>query len=147
MGTEVRLKASSKSKKAITSGHIITKQYDGGDASLIKKYSRVHVSYSIGGTGNSPLTLQYKIDDNSQWSSLEPEPNNPYVVSVSSKLRFKRTNGKLSTAELIIPGKAKGRSISLRFSLDQSLIGLVTTDFNDFILSDVTFTFRTIMRK
>ena len=145
MGTEIRLVSSAKERKSISSGYIVTKQYDGGDASLIKTYSRVHVSYSIAGLGISPLTIAYKIDDSSQWKPLDPEPKNPHVVTNSSRTKFKRTNGKLSTAELIIPGKVKGRSISLRFRLDQT--GAEGTDFNDFILSDVTFTFRPIMRK
>ncbi len=145
MGTEIRLVSSSKAKKNITSGYVITKQYDGGDASLIKTYSRVHVSYSIADTGISPLTVSYKVDDSIQWKPLLPEPKNPHVVTNSSRTKFKRTNGRLSTAELIIPGKVKGRSISLRFRLDQT--GAEGTDFNNFILSDVTFTFRAIMRK
>ena len=76
MGIEIRLKSSSKTKKEISKGHIITKEYDGGDATIIKKYSRVHVSYSIEGVGASPLTVEYKIDDESQWNSLDPEPTN-----------------------------------------------------------------------
>jgi len=145
MATEIRLASTSKTRKSITSGYIVTKEYDGGDASLVKKYSRVHVSYSIAGLGNSPLTLAYKIDDSGQWKPLEPEPKNPHVVTSSGRTKFKRTNGKLSTAELIIPGKAKGRSISLRFRLDNT--GADSADFDDFILSDITFTFRVIMRK
>lgn len=145
MGTEIRLKALSKSKKNITSGHIVTKQYDGGDASLIKTYSRVHVTYSLSGTGASPLTALYKIDDESQWREFNPEPKNSFVVKRSNKTKFKRTNNKLSTAELIIPGKAKGRSISIRFEIDST--GQESNNFEGFILSDITFTFRPIMRK
>tara|TARA_R100000995_G_C3415264_1_gene91248 strand:+ start:61 stop:498 length:438 start_codon:yes stop_codon:yes gene_type:complete len=145
MGIEIRLKSSAKNKKAINKGYIVTKQYDGGDASIIKKYSRIHVSYAIDGIGASPLTVAYKIDDQSQWKSLDPEPTNNHVVTRSSRTKFKRTNGLLSTAELIIPGKAKGRSIALRFRLDS--VGQQGSEFENFILSDVTFTFRPIMRK
>tara|TARA_R100000781_G_scaffold111591_2_gene78156 strand:- start:205 stop:645 length:441 start_codon:yes stop_codon:yes gene_type:complete len=146
MGVEIRLKSSAKTKKSISTGHFTTKEYDGGDASLIKKYSRIHVTYSIDGLGTSALAVNYKIDGKSQWRSVDPEPTNPHVVHRSGITHFNRTNGLQSTAELVIPGKAKGRGIALRFRLipvgaDNPL------DFENFILADITFTFRPIMRK
>tara|TARA_B100000902_G_C27313191_1_gene919660 strand:- start:828 stop:1262 length:435 start_codon:yes stop_codon:yes gene_type:complete len=144
MGTEIRLKATSRTKKDITSGTLETKMYDGGDASLIKKYSRIHITYSIDGVGASPLEIHYKTDDNYQWKTLEPSPNNPNAIK-NTHTKLKRTGGKLSTAELIIPGKAKARSIAVRLYL--RITGADGTDFKNFKLSDITFTFRTIIRK
>lgn len=150
MPNNIILKASSKLRKNLTRGTVVTKDYDGGDSSLIKSYSHVHVSYKINGIGISPLECWYRIES-SNWKRLEAVATNPFsvqtgVTSTNSGIaKFKRTNGSVNTAEFKLPRKEKGRSISLKFYL--STIGAEGTSFEGFVLSDITFTFRTIARK
>lgn len=150
MGIEIRLKSSSKSRKEILSGDIITKHYDGGDASLLKKYSRLNVTYKIDGSGASPLVVSYKIDDESQWKNFNDDPDNPYsslraTPSLGKVPRFMRTNGLYKNAEWVFPRNSKGKTVSIKFYLD--LEGANGAGFENFKLSDVTFTFRPVMRK
>lgn len=144
MPNNIILKASSSSLSNLTEASLVTKEYDGGDASLIKSYSRVNITYSIDGSGVSPLQVRYKIED-SGWKYLVPDPLNRYSELRSNKPKFLRTHNYLRTAVFKLPTKELGRSISLKLEL--SSIGSEGADFKKFILSDISFTFRTINRK
>jgi hypothetical protein len=144
MPNNIILKASSPSLSSLTEAVFITKEYDGGDASLKKSYSRVNVTYSMEGSGVSPLQIKYRIEGSS-WKYLVPDPVNRYSVLKSSRPKFLRTHNHLKTAVFKFPEKEVGRSISLKLEL--STIGQESADFEKFILSDITFTFRIINRK
>tara|TARA_R110000803_G_scaffold50764_1_gene105183 strand:- start:4375 stop:4809 length:435 start_codon:yes stop_codon:yes gene_type:complete len=138
------LKASSPNESELTNVLLVTKEYDGGDSSLVKSYSRVNVSYAINGSGISPLTIKYKTAGGN-FKNLISVPSSYYSTQVGLEAKFKRTNGIFQTAEFDFPSQTRGKSLTLKLIL--SSIGSEGSTFTKFKLSDITFTFRLIKRK
>jgi len=142
----ISLKLSSKSMKDVNQAYMITKSYDMGDPTLIKKFSMCYVTYKMDNHGVSPLEVKYKIDNSPLWSSFNDDPHNTNSILNGSALKLKRTSGLTKTASFIFPDPSKGRKVSIKLVYVESNYSH-STEIKNFELSDISFTFRAIQRK
>ena len=138
----IQLRATSKKPKEVNFANLVTKSFDMGDVSLVKKFSRVNVSYKMEGTGPSNLTVKYSIDGNA-FKNLSAEPNNDYAINS----QLMKTNSVVKTAQFTLPKRTKGTSISIKLKYDNRTSTDAYNGIDGFELSDIGFTFRAIQRK
>ena len=64
------LKTTGANQRDITNGQIVTKLYDLGDVSIVKKFSSCLITYRMWGGGVSPLKVMYRIDERGSFKNF-----------------------------------------------------------------------------
>jgi hypothetical protein len=138
-----QLKASSKQRRDISYGKIITKSFDLGDVGLIKKFTRVNITYRMDGVGPSRMRVAYSIDEQ-HWKDLDNVSDNAYsYIFFHSYLN--KTNGVDRVASFKFPKRTSGHTISIKIFYTST--GDTYGGVGGFQLSDIGFTYRAIQRK
>ena len=136
------IRSTSKERKSITSGRVITKSYDMGDPTLSKKFSFCYISYKMEGSGVSPLVVSYKVNNAPNWTVFKNDENNYYSDS-SGNLR--RTDDLVKTASFRFEDPSLGRKVSIKIHYETT--NSTGTKISGFELSDISFTYRLVQRK
>jgi hypothetical protein len=140
-----QLKASSKQRRDISYGKIITKSFDLGDVGLIKKFTRVNITYRMDGVGPSRMRVAYSIDEQI-WKDLDNVSDNAYsYLSPYKNSYLKKTNGVDRVASFKFPKRTSGHTISIKIFYTST--GDTYGGVGGFQLSDIGFTYRAIQRK
>ena len=143
----VILKTTGSNQRDIPNGQIVTKLYDLGDVSLVKKFSSCLITYRMWGGGVSPLKVMYRIDERGSFKNFNVKPENVHSA-YDNGARLCRTGNRFKTAEFEFDNaKKKGQRVQIKIQYNTNMESNSGTEIERFELSDVTFTYRPINRE
>ena len=91
------IKRTSKTRQPLKkNSRMVTKSFDFGDPSSLKKFSRCHITYKAKGNGDAPVSVRFKID-NGTFKPFENVSNSSYSAFGSA---LKKTRNKFKVAVL-----------------------------------------------
>lgn len=133
------LKRTSKTRQPFSkNSRLVTKSFDLGDPSLVKKFSVINITYKANGSGTSSALVRYKVDNDSSWRSVEAVETDSYSLGTA----LKKTSGLVKTASFKLPKNTKGRKIAVKIQHSNN-----DNVIHNFQIVDISFTYRGINRK